>query len=902
MVKKETSPKKSAQSSVSKSYAAQAIDFIKAKIKEVIDFIKAKTKDRQTVKKAGGQKKKSKAERESDEFTQDIIPVKEIKGGIIITTNGRCVKVMELQASNYEQMSADDKNNILYNFDRIFKIAPSKMQFMTLSEHINVDKMIQNVKSKNAGVHTTNVQMALDDYIAQLNGLNRNLGLIKRYYIIFEYEGSASPSTDAGFNEIYYDIMNTACAIENVLKSANTPVVHHDNENDAIYDFLYNYYNKKSAITESFINRYFRIVSDRKNYYAKSNAKDPGIDIRDLFAPRGMDFSSHKDYCMADGIYYTYIAITDSGYPEALPATWINYVFGHYGVGVDTDFYIKKLPKEMTKFRLEKDAAFKRSAAISEHGNASKAEELMRKANNSTAILNAMKNGEDIYNCVTIATLWDVDPYELMRKRIAIVKDLTSKGIKVETSHLDCLQYFKMTAPFLDIQNEIFSRNAHNFLTWSLGSIYNMTSYQLYDPTGFPIGYNMLNKSIVCFNNFNTAYFKNGNMCITGTSGAGKSFTLMFIGRNLFLNGIGTYYILPEKGYEYEDACKSLDGQYIMLMPGSKDCINILEIRPQISYKMVDGVEEDIDIKADVSQSLLAKKVAAVTVWIQLLLTEGDAKITSVELYKLNDVITKLYGEFGITDDNNSIYDENGNLKRMPIIEDLYNVLLKDNELYRLAVLLTPFVSGSCKNMNQQTNVDLRSKCIVFNVDETSIGENLLSAFMYIAFDCSYDLVKSDADNFDTIFMDEIWKMMKNEACAKQVQKLVKLIRGYGGSTIVATQEIKDFLASAGGFGASVISNSAINFIMQINDKDERKRICELMSLSNDDMKIIAGYERGCGMLIANGVKVNVEVKASELEKSLFTTDLNVKRAFAEKRKRLEQLAIIEQQKSSNNQ
>ena len=857
--------------------------------------LKKKTEEKAESKKKD-KKKSSKKDSNQQEYTQDIFPVKDIRGGIILTTDGRFIKIMELQASNYEQLTPQKRNSIIYNFDRIFKIAPSRIQFKTIAEHINVDRMIQNVKNKNAGEHSENVQAAINDFIEQLNGLNKNLGLIKKYYLIFQYEGTESGSTKESFGEIYGEMMNTAYSIENVLKAANTPVIHHQDENMAAAEFLYNYFNKKTSRTEDFTHRYLRIYSDRMTYFKELNKKDPGVDVRDFFAPKGIDFKTNKDFFMMDGVYYTYIAITDRGYPGTLPSTWLNIAF-NYGVGVDLDFYIKRLPREITKFRLEKGASFKRTSALSKPGNIARYEDLMRQANNSMAILDAMKKGEDIYDCVTIATVWDTDPKMLMRRRKSIMTDLASKGFEVEGAHLDCVSFFKMTSPFMEFQNNIYLRDAHNFMTWSLGSIYNMTSFQLFDPTGFPIGYNMANGSVVCFNNFNTSMFKNGNMCITGTSGAGKSFTLMFIGRNLFLTGVGTFYILPEKGYEYEDACKSLDGQYIMLMPGSKDCINIMEIRPQIKYTAVDEEEsDDADVRSDMSQSLLAKKVASLTVWIQLLLTEGDRKISSVELYKLNDVLTKLYGAFGITDDNGSIYDDNGQIKQMPLISDLFNVLNNDPELNRLAAVLLPFVSGSCRNMNQQTNVDLRSKCIVFNVDEASIGDDLLAAFMYIAFDCAYDLVKSDADNFDTIIMDEIWKMMKNEACAKQVQKLVKLIRGYGGSTIVATQEIKDFLDSTGGFGESVISNSAINFFMQINDEKELSRISELKNLSKRDTASIMTFERGHGMLVANGLKVNVEVKASDYEISLFTTDLNVKRQFAEKRKKL---ALLEKKKDA---
>ena len=53
------------------------------------------------------------------------------------------------------------------------------------------------------------------------------------------------------------------------------------------------------------------------------------------------------------------------------------------------------------------------------------------------------------------------------------------------------------------------------------------------------------------------------------------------------------------------------------------------------------------------------------------------------------------------------------------------------------------------RNLDGQTNVNLKNRCIAFDVNEDNIGKDLLPALMYIAFDCVYDLVKGDKDNFD---------------------------------------------------------------------------------------------------------------------------------------------------------
>jgi len=819
---------------------------------------------------------------------QDLIPVKDIRNGMILTTDGRYIMIMEVMPSNYVQLGAQDRNAIIASFDRIFKIAPSKVQFKTLTEYVDVESMVQNVREHNKDNKDPKIQYAVEDYINTLSGLNHKQGITKKYYIIFQYEPGNEAKTNK-IDEIQDIMLNIYGGIERILNnSTGNMVVRHHNENLFLLETLYRFYNRKSRDTENYLSRFNRIRDDRTQYYKSLNKPlPPKADIVDAIAPRGIDFERNKDFFCMDGVYYTYLAITDRGYPTGrVRAGWINGLLD-YGVGVDVDFYIKKMPHDFTRYRIEKTASLKRITANEHIGNRAKYTDLMQDVENSMAIAERLREGEDIYECVLIVTIWGRDPELVMKRRREIRTDLASREVKTEYSHLDCVNYLKMTAPLLDLQPKIMARDSHNFLTSTLASIYNMTSFQLFDETGYSMGYNLENGSVVSINNYNTKMFKNGNMLIIGTSGAGKSFTEMYIGRKQFLTGIGTYYILPVKGHEYKDACESLNGQYVMLVPGSKDCINIMELRPESSYKVSagDDTEFDMDVRNEQSQSLLAKKIASLSVWIQLLLTEGDAKISSVELNKFNNALAGVYKRYGITDDNDSIFEPDGSLKKMPIISDLYDALNNDPDLQRLSAVLLPFISGSCQNMNNQTNVDLRNRCIVFNVDEAIVGDDLLASFLYLAFDCAYDLVKADKDNFDTIVLDEVWKMMKNAACAKQVQRLVKLIRGYAGSVLIATQEINDFINDPGGFGISVINNTEIKFLMQLKD-DESKRIAALMNLPEYDRQRLKAFDRGCGMLLANDKKVLVTIKASEYEESIFTTDLNIKRMFQEKRRR----------------
>ena len=57
----------------------------------------------------------------------------------------------------------------------------------------------------------------------------------------------------------------------------------------------------------------------------------------------------------------------------------------------------------------------------------------------------------------------------------------------------------------------------------------------------------------------------------------------------------------------------------------------------------------------------------------------------------------------------------------MPILEDLYNILEKDNNTKKFKTKLIPFVKGSMKFLNNKTNVKLENELIVADIYE--LGE-----------------------------------------------------------------------------------------------------------------------------------------------------------------------------------
>lgn len=131
----------------------------------------------------------------------------------------------------------------------------------------------------------------------------------------------------------------------------------------------------------------------------------------------------------------------------------------------------------------------------------------------------------------------------------------------------------------------------------------------------------------------------------------------------------------------------------------------------------------------------------------------------------------------------------------MPIIGDLYDVLIENKYTRRVANILSKFVTGSASSFNQQTNVNLNNKFIVFDLQD--LTGTMKGVGMFIVMDFLWSKIKENRIERKAVFIDEGWQLIgasSDSRAADFVYRIFKIIRGYGGSAIFATQDISDLL------------------------------------------------------------------------------------------------------------
>ena len=469
-------------------------------------------------------------------------------------------------------------------------------------------------------------------------------------------------------------------------------------------------------------------------------------------------------------------------------------------------------------------------------------------------------NNEDLYYLYIYINIFSEEEKNIEYNLNKLEGILQSKGIQTRRAYFRQEQTFKSCIPLMQNNNEIKNATRRNVLTTGLTGTYPFITSSIFDANGIFIGTNIYNNSLIFIDRYNKKY-KNSNMCIFGTSGAGKSFYTKLLILRYRILGISQYIIDPER--EYTKICESLEGTLIRLGPTSNTYINIFDIRE-------DSLEEE-------DKGYLSTKIPKLIGFFNLIF----GNLNEEEKAILEEKIIELYKLKGITFDDVSLYKQNKNNniklkpefkkeKDMPILEEFYNLLGKDQKTKLMKIKLIPFVKGSLKFFNNYTNIKLNNKLIIADVYE--LGEENLKYGMYLFTDLFWDRIKNNRNEKKAIYLDEIWRLIgvtSNKEVASFVYKIFKTIRKYGGSSVAITQDISDlFSLEDGAYGKSILNNSNIKNFFSL-EEENIKVLEKYLNLSEKEKIEIKSLKRGECLMFVDKDHILTKVESSNEEKSL---------------------------------
>ena len=799
------------------------------------------------------------------------------------TTDGRYVKILEIEPINFMLRSSEEQYNILSSFASWLKISPMKLQFKSITRKADSDKHIAMIRKELSIEDNAQCKAMGEDYIRLIKDVGSREALTRRFFLIYQYEAIGRSESD-DYSKIYSMLVSAEQNARAYFMQCGNNIIQPQNPDQAVAEILYMFFNRRSCVDEPFTDRVNRVIIDTMAAKGKIIGIDPipHISVRHFIAPRGLDLS-HYNYIVMDGRYYCFLYIKGNGYPGTVRGGWMSSLI-NAGEGIDIDVHLSRENRSKTIDKVAQRIRLNRTKLKGMQDTSTDYEELTNSIQAGYYIKNGIANhNEDLFYMSVFVTISAKTYDELLWRKQQMTDMLKSMDMYLSDCRFQQEDALRSVMPFLQISPKLQKKTQRNVLTSGAASTYMFTSFEMSDDSGVLLGVNRHNNSLCIVDLFNTKINKNANLTMCGTSGAGKTFTLQLLALRMRMRGIQCYIIAPIKGHEFKRACSKIGGEFIKIAPGSPHCINVMEIRHTISPEMelIDEVDyNDMD-------SMLARKIQQLMIFFSLLIPD----MTNEEEQMLDEALIKTYNEFGITHDNNSLYADATcfppKLKKMPILGDLHKHLLENPMTTRIAAIVSRFVTGSAQSFNRQTNEDLTNKYIVLDLSE--LKGKLLPVGMMIALDYVWDNIKADRVKKKAIMIDEIWQLIgasSNKLAAEFCLEIFKVIRGYGGAAIAATQDLSDFFSlDDGKYGRAIINNSKNKIILNL-EQDEAQYVKDVLKLTRTEVRSITQFERGEALIHSNNNKVPVVIKASVEEKEMITTDRAELEAILRKRQK----------------
>lgn len=442
---------------------------------------------------------------------------------------------------------------------------------------------------------------------------------------------------------------------------------------------------------------------------------------------------------------------------------------------------------------------------------------------------------ERLFNFGLYMTIYADSEEELNKTESQIRTMLESKLIYGKPALFQQEEGFNATLP---VNNDRLL--IHTYLnSASISSTFPFVSFDLTSNRGILYGINRHNNSLILFDRFS---LPNYNSVVFATAGAGKSYaTKLEILRSLMF-GVDVLVIDPER--EYEFLAETIGGSYFNISLTSQHHINPFDL----------PTPREDESSADVLRSNIINIIGLFRIMLGGLTPEEDAV--------LDRAITETYASRDITPETNF------GKATPPLLSDLALVLANTEGGESLATRLKKYTEGTWAGfINQQTNVDVRNRLIVFSVRD--MEEELRPVAMYIVLHFIWNTVRTELKK-RLLVVDEAWWLMRNEDGASFLFGIAKRSRKYylGLSTI--TQDVGDFLNSP--YGKPIITNSSIQLLLK-QSPVTIDVVMQTFNLTEEEKFLLLESEKGEGIFFAGLKHVAIKVVASYTEDQIITSD-----------------------------
>ena len=683
---------------------------------------------------------KAKGKDKKQMSAQDSIPFQRMfKDGICRVTDNYYTKTVKFLDINYQLNNNEDKNAIFDSWCDFLNYFDSSVKFqlsfinLTGAKEVYSDNITIPVRGDMFDGIAVEYQNFLREQLAKGNN-----GIVKTKYLSFGIEAPSIKQAKPRLERLEADIITNFKKLGVIATPVNgrerLKIMHGMFHTDEKIPFNFSW-----------------------DWLASS-----GLSVKDFIAPSSFEFANGKTFGIGKKVgAASFLQILAPEINDRMLADFLdmesNVVVSMHVQSVDQVNAIKTVKRKITDLQKMKIEEQKKAVRAGYDMDIIPSD-LATYNNEATKLLQDLQSRNERMFLLTFIVLNVADNKQKLDNNVFQASSIAQK-YNCQLVRLDFRQEQGLMSSLplaynqIEIQRGLTTSSVAIFIPFTTQELFQTSKEALY------CGLNALSNNLIMVDR---KLLKNPNGLILGTPGSGKSFSAKREISNVFFVTDDDIIICDPES-EYGALVERLDGQVIKISPTSEDFINPMDLNLNYSDD-----ENPLTLKSDFILSLCELIVA------------GKDGLQPVEKTIIDRCVRRVYTE----------YLANPVPENMPILEDLYNELRKqeEKEAQYIATALEIYVTGSLNVFNHRTNVDIRSRVVSYDIKE--LGKQLKKIGMLIVQDQVWNrvTVNREAHRATRYYIDEMHLLLKEEQTAAYTVEIWKRFRKWGGRNAVSVE------------------------------------------------------------------------------------------------------------------
>ena len=722
--------------------------------------------------------------------------------GICRVTDHYYTMTIQYQDINYQLAQQEDKTAIFEEWCSFLNFFDSSIHFELsfMNMATDAESFEKKIRIPYRNDHFNNVRNEYSQMLKTQLAQGNN-GLTKTKYITFGIEAESMREVKPRLIHVQTNLMN------NFKRLGVTAKVMDGRERLQLMHSLFH-------------------MGDNDHFYFDWNwLVSSGLSVKDFIAPTSFSFPSGRTFTM--GSLYgamSYLQITASDLSDQLLKDFLDMesseVVTMHIQSVDQTAAIKQIKHTITELDRSKIEEQKK-AVRSGYDMDIIPSDLATYGKDAKALLKELQSQNERMFLVTFLIMNTGNTEQELENNVFQASSIAQKN-NCNLRRLDFQQEqglmssLPLANNLIEIQRVLTTSSTAIFVPFTTQELFQTGNEALY------YGLNALSNNLIMVDR---KKLKNPNGLILGTPGSGKSFSAKREIANAFLVTDDDVIICDPEA-EYTALVNRFEGQVIKISPSSSQFINPMDINESYSED-----DNPLALKADFILSLCE------------LIVGGKEGLQPIEKTVIDRCVHQIYQH----------YFEDPKPENMPLLEDLYETLLaqEEKEARRVATALEIYVKGSLNLFNHRTNVDIQNRLVCYDIKE--LGKQLKKLGMLIVQDQVWGRVTANhsAGKTTRYYMDEFHLLLKEEQTAAYSVEIWKRFRKWGGIPTGITQNVKDLLSSRE--VENIFENS--DFVYMLNQAaGDRQILAQQLNISPHQLSYVTHSGEGEGLLFYGNV------------------------------------------------